>query len=314
MPRVADDRLIVGFDTSDDACVYKVRDDLAVVQTVDFFPPVVDDPYLFGQIAAANALSDVYAMGGAPSIAMNLFCFPACLDASIPKAILAGGADKVAEAGAVIAGGHSIDDETVKYGLCVTGFLHPDDVITNGAAQEGDVLVLTKPLGTGLLTTAIKAGLLGVEEADAVGRLMATLNRGARDAMVAIGANACTDVTGFGLLGHAGEMADASGLTVAIDLAALPLLPRAKDMALEGIVPGGTYRNFDYLKARIDAAPHVAQWQIDLACDPQTAGGLLIALPEKRAGELLRRLEGQTPCAAVVGQLLARKDAAIQLR
>ena len=223
-----DPRLLVGYDSSDDACVYSVSDDVAVIETVDFFTPIVDDPYLFGQIAAANALSDVYAMGGVPKLAMNLLCVPSCLPLDTVRAILEGGHDKAVEAGCVIAGGHTIQDDEPKYGLCVTGFVHPQHILKNIGAQPGDVLVLTKALGVGVITTALKAALADDSARDAAYASMAALNAKAAQAVREVeNVHACTDVTGFGLLGHSYEMASGSGVTVRLHGAALPLLPQA---------------------------------------------------------------------------------------
>lgn len=240
--------LLVGYDSSDDAAVYRVSDEVAVIETVDFFTPIVDDPYLFGQIAAANALSDVYAMGGEPKLAMNLLCVPNCLPKEDIRAILEGGHAKAVEAGCVIAGGHTIQDNEPKYGLCVTGFVHPDRILKNVGAQPGDVLVLTKPLGSGVLTTAIKADLISPAARDAVYAHMATLNKKAGNAVrSAKNVHACTDVTGFGLLGHSYEMASGSGVTIRLHGATLPLMDEARDMAEMGIIPAGAYRNMDYV-------------------------------------------------------------------
>ena len=228
LPNVFDPRLLVGYDSSDDACVYSVSDDVAVIETVDFFTPIVDDPYLFGQIAATNALSDVYAMGGVPKLAMNLLCVPSCLPLDTVRAILEGGHDKAVEAGCVIAGGHTIQDDEPKYGLCVTGFVHPQHILKNIGAQPGDVLVLTKALGVGVITTALKAALADDSARDAVYASMAALNAKAAQAVREVeNVHACTDVTGFGLLGHSYEMASGSGVTVRLHGAALPLLPQA---------------------------------------------------------------------------------------
>ena len=235
-----DPRLLVGYDSSDDACVYSVSDDVAVIETVDFFTPIVDDPYLFGQIAAANALSDVYAMGGVPKLAMNLLCVPSCLPLDTVRAILEGGHDRAVEAGCVIAGGHTIQDDEPKYGLCVTGFVHPQHILKNIGAQPGDVLVLTKALGVGVITTALKAALADDSARDAAYASMAALNAKAAQAVREVeNVHACTDVTGFGLLGHSYEMASGSGVTVRLHGAALPLLPQAEELADMGIVPGG---------------------------------------------------------------------------
>lgn len=291
----------MGFDSSDDAAVYKVREDLAIVQTVDFFPPMVDDPYTFGQIAAVNSLSDVYAMGSTPATAMNLICFPNCLPVSVMGEILAGGYNKVQEAGAIIAGGHTIEDEEPKYGLCVTGFIHPRDVLTNSGCREGDVLVLTKALGTGILSTANKAELLTEGEYRHMVELMTTLNKYAASCMSGLGAHACTDVTGFGFLGHAYEMAAGSKKTLVLDSAAIPVVDKALELAREGIIPAGAYANRGYLQDHVDMASSVSLELSDVLYDPQTAGGLLISLPEDRATELLRRLEDFTGDARLVG-------------
>lgn len=304
----------MGFDSSDDAAVYKVREDLAIVQTVDFFPPMVDDPFVFGQIAATNSLSDVYAMGATPATAMNLICFPSCLPVSVIGDIMAGGYDKVKEAGAIIAGGHTIEDQEPKYGLCVTGFIHPKDVLTNSGCQVGDVLVMTKALGTGILSTAGKAGLL--EEADyrRMVELMTTLNNKARDCMVRVGAHACTDITGFGFLGHTYEMATGSGMTIAIDSRRVSVVPRALELAREGIIPAGAYSNMGYIQDEIEIAGGVPLELRDVLSDPQTAGGLLIALPEHKAPELLSLLEEYTGDAQVVGTVKPFTGKSLEVR
>lgn len=314
LPTFTDERLIVGFDTSDDALVYQVREDLAVVQTVDFFPPIVDDPYVYGQIAAANSLSDIYAMGGDPTIAMNLICFPTCLPMEVMAKILQGGYSKVAEAGAIIAGGHTIEDPEPKYGLCVTGFIHPNQVMKNSDCREGDLLVLTKPLGVGVLTTALKAQLTDQEATQAVITNMATLNKYGKDVMMEVGANACTDVTGFGLIGHALEMANGSGLTIQLDSQAIPLLPSCVEFAKMGIIPSGAYSNLAFVRHEIEIDPSVPQHMVDLMADPQTSGGLLISLPAHRAQELVQKLEGVTLCNHIVGRVLPRQEKAILIR
>ena len=305
---------MVGFDASDDAAVYKVSDDIAMIQTVDFFPPIVDDPFTFGQIAAANALSDVYAMGGAPKLAMNLLCFPSCLPLEAVKAILEGGSSKVLEAGAVIAGGHSIEDKEPKYGLCVTGFARPEEILTNSGAREGDLLVLTKPLGTGILATAAKAGLLGAEEDRAMISLMTTLNRAAQEAMMAVRPHACTDVTGFGLLGHVNELAQGSGLTVELWGEAIPVAGRALELAREGIIPGGAYRNRDFLAGKVAVDGEVPLELADVLYDPQTAGGLLIAVGEERGEELVRRLADRGVPGRIIGAARGKGEAAVRVR
>ncbi len=306
-----DERLVVGFDSSDDAAVYLVRDDLAAIHTVDFFPPIVDDPYAFGQIAAANSLSDVYAMGGTPNLAMNLICFPSCLDLQTVRAILEGGADKVREAGAVIAGGHSIEDSEPKYGLCVTGYAHPDDILRNDRARPGDKLVLTKPLGTGILTTAAMAELLDEQQVRDMTAVMAALNKNAQRAMMPVHPSACTDVTGFGFLGHLCELARGSGLSVVIDSKSVPVLPGVLELASEGIIPAGTYRNMDFVADEVLVDPSVPQALSDVLYDPQTSGGLLISVPEARSGELMQRLEAEGVAAALVGEVRDQGDRAV---
>ncbi len=306
LPQSADPRLLVGTSTADDAGVYLLDDNTALILTVDFFTPVVDDPYTFGLIAAANALSDVYAMGGRPLSALNIVAFPACeLDGDTLPAILRGGYDKVTEAGAVIAGGHTIDDPQPKYGLSVTGIVHPQKIWTNAGARPGDALVLTKPLGTGILVTAAKADMFPAGVAAAVEN-MATLNAKAAAAAAGFPIHACTDVTGFGLLGHLFEMAGAAGVRAEIDSAALPLLPDAAEAAAMGFVPGGAYRNRDYLTA-VSFADSVPVPVRDLCFDPQTSGGLLFALPSAEAGALVAALRhAGVRQAAVIGHILAQ--------
>ena len=313
LPRTADPNLLVGFDESDDAAVYRVSDEVAMVQTVDFFPPVVDDPYVFGQIAAANALSDVYAMGGVPKLAMNLLAFPSCLPLEAVGEILAGGASKVAEAGSVIAGGHSIEDPEPKYGLCVTGLVHPHRVLTNSGGKEGDILVLTKPLGTGILTTAAKAELLEEGDYREMVAVMTTLNRAAAEAAVPLRPNACTDITGFGLMGHAKELAEGSGLTVELWPNRVPILPKALELARDGIIPAGAYRNLDFAGPEVERAGEFPQEVLDCLYDPQTAGGLLVSIPEDRAEELLRRLADSGVSAAAVGAVRPRGEKLLRI-
>lgn len=296
----ADENLLVGFDKSDDAAVYRVSDELALVQTVDFFPPIADDPFLFGQIAATNALSDVYAMGGDPRIALNLLCIPKSMPDSAVQDLLRGGYSKVYEAGAVIAGGHSILDDEPKYGLCVTGFVQPDKILTNAGAQPGDVLFLTKPLGAGILTTAAKADLCPSDVLDAVFARMTTLNKAARDAMVQFRVHACTDVTGFGLLGHVLEMAQGNNVQMELDVSALPIPPEALEFARMGILPEGMYRNRKYAEAFV-AADHVPLEVQDALYDPQTSGGLLIAVDPADADALATQLQKTVPDARRIG-------------
>ena len=313
LPNVKDRDLLVGYDSSDDAAVYRVSDDVAVIETVDFFTPIVDDPYLFGQIAAANALSDVYAMGGEPRVAMNLLCVPNCLPKEDVRAILEGGHSKAVEAGCVIAGGHTIQDSEPKYGLCVTGFVHPERILKNVGAQPGDVLVLTKPIGSGVLTTALKADLISASSRDAAYAHMATLNKAAGDAVRQVSdVHACTDITGFGLLGHSFEMAEGSGVTIRLHGKALPLMDEALDMAEMGIIPSGAYRNMDYVKPHLAVLPSAQQALLDLAADPQTSGGLLVALPREQAERLLSLLRPFAPWSAIVGEVSERKASELE--
>ena len=296
----SDPNLLVGFDKSDDASVYKVSDQLALVQTVDFFPPMVDDPYLFGQIAATNALSDVYAMGGQPKLALNLLCVPEDLPKEFIHQLLRGGYDKVYEAGAIITGGHSIFDPEPKYGLSVTGFVHPDKVLTNSGAKPGDVLLFTKPLGIGVLTTAAKADMASEEAMAYCYQMMTTLNKSARDAMVKYNIHACTDVTGFGLLGHAYEMAQGSDVEITLNVDAIDIIPEALELARMGILPAGMYRNRKFAEDGVDAADLELARQ-DLLYDPQTAGGLLMAVAPEDADALFEELKLCVPSAQRIG-------------
>ena len=295
-----DPRLLVGFDKSDDASVYQISEDLALVQTVDFFPPIADDPYLFGQIAATNALSDVYAMGGEPKLALNLLCIPESMPKEAVHQLLRGGYDKVYEAGAIITGGHSILDPEPKYGLAVTGFVHPEKMLTNSGAKPGDVLLLTKPIGIGVLTTGAKAELTTPEAMELAYRLMTTLNKSARDAMIRYRVHACTDVTGFGLLGHALEMAQGSDVRLGLEVGGGDLIPEALELARMGILPAGMYRNRHFAEAGVDAGD-VELARQDLLYDPQTAGGLLISVAAEDAPALLRDLQGAVPSAQRIG-------------
>ena len=295
-----DPNLLVGFDKSDDASVYKISDELALVQTVDFFPPIADDPYLFGQIAATNALSDVYAMGGEPKLCLNIMAVPEDMPKEAVHDILRGGYDKVYEAGALITGGHSILDEEPKYGLAVTGFVHPDKMLTNSAARPGDVLVLTKPIGIGVLTSAGKADLLTKETVDFMNRMMTTLNKAARDVMVRYRVHACTDVTGFGLMGHGFEMAQGSDAALHIDVSAIDLIPEALEFARMGVLPAGMYRNRSFAEAGVDTGTTELAVQ-DLLFDPQTSGGLLMAVDPADADALLAELTPVVPSAQRIG-------------
>ncbi len=282
-----------------------------MVQTVDFFPPVVDDPYSFGQIAAANALSDIYAMGAKPVLAMNLLCYPTCLSKETVQAILQGGAEKVAEAGAVLAGGHTIQDPEPKYGLCVSGFVNPKKVLTNSGAKPGDQLILTKPLGIGVMTTAAKADLLTAEEFAPAIESMATLNKATGEIITGYTIHSCTDVTGFGLLGHAYEMAAGSDISIRIDSGAVPVLPKALELAGMGILPAGAYANSSYVEKHVSFGKNVPRVRCDLLADPQTSGGLLVAVPKEEVQELLCRLEGVTPWARIIGEVSSRQEKAI---
>lgn len=303
-----DENLLVGFDKSDDAAVYRVSDELALVQTLDFFPPIADDPFTFGQIAATNALSDVYAMGGEPKIALNIMCVPEDMPKSAVQEILRGGYDKVFEAGAVIAGGHSIYDKEPKYGLSVTGFVHPDHILKNAGAEVGDVLFLTKPIGIGILTTAKRADMLSDEGWELIKGLMTTLNRGAAEAMKGFDVHACTDVTGFSLLGHLSEMTDGSGVTAELYANDIDIIPEALELAREGILPAGMYRNRKFAEAGV-LAEGIETAVLDAMFDPQTSGGLLIAVPEAQADAFHEALRAhKVPSAQRIGRIIARGD------
>ena len=295
-----DPNLLVGFDKSDDASVYQVTEDLALVQTVDFFPPIDDDPYTVGQIAATNALSDVYAMGGEPKLALNIMAVPDSLPKEAVHALLRGGYDKVYEAGAIITGGHSILDDEPKYGLAVTGFVHPKKLLKNCGAEAGDVLFLTKPLGIGILTTAARVDLVSEETQALAKKLMTTLNKGARDVMVKYRVHACTDVTGFALLGHALEMAQGSGMELELDTAQIDLIEEARSFAEMGILPAGMYRNRAFAEAAVDAGEVPLAVQ-DMLYDPQTSGGLLIAVHPDDADALYADLKTAVPSAQRIG-------------
>ncbi|GBC62402.1 selenide, water dikinase SelD [Desulfonema ishimotonii] len=283
--------MLVGLDRADDAGVYRISDDLAMIQTVDFFTPVVDDPYWFGQIAAANALSDIYAMGGQPKTAMNLVAFPLRqMDLSVLRQILQGGIDKMREAGVVLMGGHSVEDKELKYGLSVTGFIHPDRVLTKKNFRPGDRLILTKPLGTGIINTAIKAGMVPADVIESATRLMAALNRKPAEIMQDFPVHACTDITGFGLLGHLAEMTDGSGLGLRLRADTIPVIPKALEFAGMGLIPAGAHRNREFREAMVDIAPSVNRFVPYVLFDPQTSGGLLMAVAPEKAEALLDRL------------------------
>lgn len=308
-----DANLLVGYDKSDDASVYKVSDELAIVQTTDFFPPIVDDPFMYGQIAATNALSDVYAMGGEPKLALNIMCIPEKMDKATVQEILRGGYAKAYEAGAIITGGHTIHGAEPIYGLAVTGFVKPENVWTNSGAQPGDVLLLTKPLGVGILTTAAKAGLVEQELLDKLYVQMSTLNKYAHDVLVKYSVHACTDVTGFALLGHSLEMAQGSGVTVHLKAQAVPYHEEAYEMADMGFIPAGAYRNHDFDEAGVRVVGAVARALQDIFYDPQTSGGLLCAVPAAEAEGCLAELRAVAPSTRIIGYVTEKLDSAIYL-
>ncbi len=305
----SDPNLLVGFDKSDDASVYRISDELALVQTVDFFPPIADDPYTFGAIAATNALSDVYAMGGEPKLALNIMAVPADMPKEVVHEILRGGYDKVYEAGALITGGHSILDPEPKYGLAVTGFVHPDRVLTNSGARPGDVLLFTKPIGIGILTTAAKAELADEATMAKALRLMTTLNKSARDAMVKYRVHACTDVTGFGLLGHTCEMAQGSDVQITLRTGDMDLIGESLEFARMGLLPEGMYRNRQFAEKYVDGGAVELAVQ-DMLYDPQTSGGLLIAVDPDDAPALFAELQSCVPSAQCLGTVEEYKGGA----
>ena len=293
-------------DRADDAGVYKVNEDLALIQTVDFFTPIVDDPYWFGMIAAANALSDVYAMGGVPKTAMNLVGFPlGDMELSVLREIIQGGLDKMREADVVLVGGHSVEDKELKYGLSVTGFVHPDRVLTKGGLKEGDCLILTKPLGTGIINTAIKGAIASPGITETVTRLMAALNRKAAEVMARFPVHACTDITGFGLIGHLAEMILDSPLGLKLNSRAIPIIPEALEYAAMGLIPAGAYKNREFRECMTVFAPSVDRVTQDILFDPQTSGGLLICVPETSAKDLLRELKDEgIEDADIIGRVI----------
>ncbi len=300
--------LIVGMEHSEDAGVYRLQDDLAIIQTLDFFTPIVDDPFTFGQIAAANSLSDVYAKGGRPITAMNIVCFPVSrFDLSILREIMKGGLDKMLEAEVVLLGGHTVADDEIKYGLSVTGLIHPDRVIFNRGCQPGDKLVLTKRLGTGIVSTAQKAGLADLSTVKESIDSMTRLNRRAAELMLVVGGvNACTDVTGFGLIGHACEMIEGTDVGMVIHSGAIPYFAGVSELINAECTPGGLERNRSYRQHLIDRTDSNPEWIWDLLFDPQTSGGLLISLPPGKAEELVKLLRAEgIPEAAVIGEVIA---------
>ena len=299
-----DPNLLVGYDRSDDASVYKLSDELALVQTVDFFPPIADDPYTFGAIAAANALSDVYAMGGEPKLALNVMAIPEDMPKEAVHAILRGGYEKAYEAGAIITGGHSIYDKEPKYGMAVTGFVHPERLLTNSGAKPGDVLLYTKPIGIGVLTAGIKGELCDQDTARMAEGLMMTLNKYARDIMVQYRVHACTDVTGFGVMGHLLEMAQGSEAQIHIDVSGLKLIPQSLELARLGVLPAGLYRNRHFAEEWVDGG-NVELAVQDLLYDPQTSGGLMMAVEAEDAPALLEALkaDSRVPAPQLVGRV-----------
>jgi selenide,water dikinase len=315
LPIPKDARVLVGLETSDDAGVYQLNDDVALVQTVDFFTPIVDDPFTFGQIAVANALSDVYAMGGTPLTGMNLVAFPIkTLPPSVLKDILLGGLSKMKEAGVALVGGHSIEDPEIKYGLAVTGVVHPNRILTNAKAKAGDKLVLTKPLGTGIISTALKAKMASEEAIQKTVESMGMLNRTASEWMKKFGAHACTDITGFGFIGHALEMATASQVGIVVQAKAVPVFPEALEYAKLGLIPGGAYSNRDFFSCRVDMDPSVPSLLADIFYDPQTSGGLLISLPSGEAEELVATLKKEKDVGSwIVGEIVKEPVGKIQI-
>lgn len=297
-----DPNLLVGVETSDDAAVYKINNETAIIQTLDFFTPVVDDPYTFGQIAAANALSDIYAMGGTPLLALNIVCFPVTLPIDILGEIIKGGADKVKEAGCVVAGGHSVDDNEPKYGLSVTGLVHPDKILRNYGARVNDCLVLTKPLGVGIINSAIKGGLASEESYQAAVANMTALNKAAAEVLKDRVINACTDITGFGLIGHAHEMASASGVTIQILAEKVPYLPGAREYAEMGLVPKGAYSNRNHLAGKYETK-NIPLWLEDILFDPQTSGGLFFSCAEDEAADIIAEQAKLGVKSAIVGSV-----------
>lgn len=314
LPHFQDENLLVGIETSDDAAIYKITDEIAMIQTVDFFTPIVDDPYMFGQIAAANSLSDVYAMGGEPKVALNIVGFPNCLDPEILGEILRGGADKVKEAGAVLVGGHSVQDDEPKYGLCVSGFVHPDRIFKNYGCQPGDTLILTKQIGNGIINTAIKAEMASegtIREAETV---MSTLNKKAKEVVEHYNITACTDITGFGLLGHCIEMAQASEVTFEIQVNDIAYFEDAIEFAKMGLVPAGTYKNREHSGDKVDMSK-VDDYFIDLLYDPQTSGGLLISVPPQEVEHVMKDFEKKQmdTKVSIIGKVVEKGEQLIRL-
>jgi selenide, water dikinase len=317
LPPIEDPNLIAGIEGFEDAGVYKLRDDLAIILTVDFFTPIVDDPYTFGQVAAANALSDVYAMGGKPVTALNIICFPVRkMDISILHNILRGGLDKMTEAGVTLVGGHSVEDNEIKYGLSVTGTIHPAKVLLNRGAKPGDRLILTKPVGTGIVSTALKAGRADQSLVDRAINSMTALNKKASELIIETPeVHACTDITGFGLLGHACEMIEGSEVGLIVDADAVPVFRGVREIVDKGIIPGGLIRNKTFRMNLIEAGPQCPPQLLDILFDPQTSGGLLISLAAGQAESLLHRMhEAGIPEAAIIGEVTSAPKGKIVVR
>lgn len=304
----ADPRLIVGYDKSDDASVYVLDNNTALIQTTDFFPPIVDEPYLYGKIAATNAISDVYAMGGEPKLALNIMCAAEGMDDQTIREILRGGYDAAYDAGVIITGGHTIRGAEPIYGLAVSGFVHPQKVLTNSNARPGDVLILTKPLGVGIITTGAKADMVERSVMDRIYAQMATLNKAARDIMVKYSVHSCTDVTGFALLGHSFEMAQGSGCTIHIQVEKVPYHPEALELASMGLIPAGAYRNREYAQSGVQIRGSISLAMQDILHDPQTSGGLLFAVPADEAEACLTELQKTIPNAARIGYVTEKDD------
>lgn len=314
-PTLKDPNVLVGNETGDDSAIYRIDDRVALVLTVDFFAPIVDDPFEYGQIAVANALSDVYAVGGRPITALNIAAFPRELPSDVIAQVLAGGQAKAEEAGILIVGGHTVHDKEPKYGLAVTGIVTQGEEITNASAQPGDVLILTKAIGSGVITTAGKAGTAPQSVIDEAVRSMATLNKSAAEAMVAVGVNSATDITGFGLLGHLSQMMNASGTTAEINMDSIPLLRGAKHLAEDGYISGGTARNTEAIMPSVTAEEEITDIEFSLLADAQTSGGLLISVPEWRSEELIKQLvDNKTLYSAVIGQVSTQSDTSVIIR
>ena len=314
-PTLKDPNVLVGNETGDDSAIYRLDDRVALVLTVDFFAPIVDDPFEYGRIAVANALSDVYAVGGRPITALNIAAFPRELPSDVIAKVLEGGQAKAEEAGILIVGGHTVDDKEPKYGLAVTGIVTPGEEITNANAQPGDVLILTKAIGSGVITTAGKAGTVPAEVVDEAVRSMAALNKGASEAMIEVGVNSATDITGFGLLGHLSQMMKASGTTAEINVDSIPLLPGAKQLAEDGYISGGTARNAEAVKSSVNVDDGITDIEFSLLADAQTSGGLLISVPEERSNALIKQLVTNSSLhSSVIGKVTTQSGTSVVIR